>query len=254
VSEFRGSSLPLLTKCAGSLVLPCVEFRTPEAIERARDAATWGTMVHHWKETGEIRHEDKRTRTAFEKALELSEVKRETYWPIDGEHEIEVSWRLDGSRRAVRGLPPKGEPGWMTGHIDYARYWVNQINGNSILRINDLKTAKRYYDRWTHQEVFQPDPRSPQLMGYGLALAAADNFDGPVILDIVHWPKLPLSERHSPPVVYESWVSPEEREAEWLIMENLYAQSRLPVGEVTLNPGPHCKFCPAQLACLFNPN
>lgn len=277
----RASSLPLLMKCAGSLVLPHSESRTPEQIEKTEEAADWGTMVHHWKETGEVRHENKRTATAFRKAIELSGADRHKLWP-GGRHEVAISLAVDGTRRVESGDHRAGQAGWLTCHIDWddaepggdsggcggdsgagavdsgldrvAPRVSRGMDGTPELHVNDLKTGKRYAaDLDTGIHPFLPDPESAQLRTYGLADAALARRHGELVegvwLSITHWPRLPLAARHSYPAgLGPVWYTWESLEQHWTELERLHADYT--AGTTELRPGDHCRFCPSKLDCI----
>src|SRR5688500_13822369 len=97
----RASSLPLLTKCTGSLILPCDHDKT----ETAQEAADWGSMVHYWVQHGESKGfgaKARRHERAFSKALEISGISRIVFWPAGGVHEGGLSIVVDGTRVVSR--------------------------------------------------------------------------------------------------------------------------------------------------------
>lgn len=253
----RASSLPLLMQCTGSLVLPCEETKS----KNAEDGADWGTMVHHWVQTGEIKGRDTRSENAFKKAIHLSEIDRLALWPAGGHHEQALSVRVDGVREASRDDTVR--EGWITGHYDYS-YWLWQDE----LWIDDLKTGKYYPnplpglpgwdpDLDTGENRFPQDPDSPQLTTYALGLAELLSYTGPVNVSVTHWPRLPLARRHTSPVRF--WVkhSREDLLVHWSALENTYRETkhneRAMLGHedsLILVSGDHCRFCPARANCF----
>jgi len=249
----RASSLPLLMKCTGAAVLPCVEGKS----EAAEKAADWGTMVHYWAQTGIIRGPNKRAERALEKAIEVAGVDRLSLWPTGGVHEGALSIRVDGTREVSRRDDDR--EGWITGHYDY-QYWLFQ----DVLWIDDLKTGKFYPnpepgderhipDIAVGENRFPQDSFSPQQKTYGLALSELLSHDGPVSVSTTHWPRLPLSYRHAEPM--RSWVnySRQEMLTHWRALELIYEEScknrRAMLGhedELVLRPGDHCRFCPVR--------
>lgn len=265
----RASSLPLLTKCTGSLVLPC----TSERSKNADDAADWGTMVHHWAQTGEVvplykelkseQLRANRTAKALERAIGLSGIDRLSLWPVGGTHEGGLSLRVDGAaREASRDDTPR--TGWITGHFDY-QWWL----WGGELWVDDLKTGKFYENpplgSMGHTrgiEVganrFPPLPTSEQQRFYALTLCRLLGYSGPVHTSVTHWPRLPLAHRHVPPTrtwhQYTKW----EIQAYYGMLEAMYSvykhNQRAMIGQedsMHLWPGPWCRFCPARNDCLM---
>src|SRR5690349_16192260 len=173
----RASRLPLLTKCSGSLFIPC----PPDHEET--DATVWGHMAHHWKQHGNIDNFGldpvfKRHRNAFLKALKLSGIDKERagLWPEPGKHETSVAVRVDGTREAV--FDPEreyvGREGWITGTSDFWWCLDDSIFADGTLWVDDLKTGKVYPNPARGQRGHNPDldvgtnrfpqdPSSPQL-------------------------------------------------------------------------------------------
>lgn len=268
----RASSLPLLLKCPGSATLPQDHTKSDEAIK----GSEWGTMVHHWKETGIIRAgADKRTGTAFTKAVKLSGVDRHDLWPPGGTHETTMAvWvgagdvladnteggcgRLGASAEAVIGLP-----GWISGHSDF-HWWL--LDG--LLWVDDLKTSKLYPnpdEQWPghvpHLAVgenrFPELPTSVQLGFYALALSLALDYKGDVVASITHWPRLPLARRHAlPERIWHTYSSGEllSLHDRLRVLDSERRHNELVVtdgsGTLKLTPGAHCRFCPSRNFCL----
>lgn len=247
----RASSLPLLTKCLGSDVLP--RKVDPKYQEAAEAGAKWGTMVHTWKETGNVVAPDKRTGTAFQKAILLSAVDRESLWPREGTHETAIAIRVDGSREVRRSHEGVfGDPRWVTGTGDFNWY----IFGGELW-VDDLKTGKSYPDE-DGTNRFPQDPRSAQLKCYALAIATLIDYAGVVHVSVTHWPRLPLERRHKEPERLWTTFTTDELADFWGELELLYRQTdearRSIAGEegslIRLTPGDHCRFCPSKQYCL----
>lgn len=247
----RSSSLPLLMKCTGASVLPCIEGKS----EQAERAADWGTMVHHWAQTGEVVGPDTRTQNAFKLAILQSGISRAEYWP-DGVHEGPVSVSVDGSRQA--SWDDTERDGWVTGHYDF-RWWLFDE-----LWVDDLKTGKFYPNPPAGVEGHHPglevganrypqDVRSPQLKTYALALTKLLGYQGRTNVTLTHWPRLPLVMRHSLPQRFYVKYEVGELDEHWRGLELMYQEHqhnrRALLGhedELILRPGDHCKFCPVR--------
>ena len=229
----RASSLPLLTKCPGSASLP----QTKEESEEAKVGAIWGSLVHIWKETGEVRQPreadrqaDTRTLNALRKALEVSGIDRQTLWPAGGVHEQRVGVRVDGRREAALDGVSEREGSWITGTDDF-QHWLEPFGGGDKpeLWVDDLKTGKWYDDPdEPGANRFPQDPRSPQVRLYALAVCVALDYHGPVHISITHWPRLPMARRHSPPerlwdTVDSEWL----RTVFWEQLETLYQEKQV---------------------------
>jgi hypothetical protein len=229
-------------KCSGPLYLPTEEDRGEE-LERA---TAWGHMVHHWKETGNIEAPDRRTASAFRKAINASGVVRGVLWPKGGHHEQPIAVRIDGNRQVLNSNSEVfGNPKWATGTDDF-HWWF--LDG--ALWIDDLKTGK-WYDDGYGENRFPQDPRSPQLRLYALAVSQLLNYTGIVHVSITHWPRLPVDRRHSPPIRYWTQYTTEELNAFWNDLEQLYRESQAGhSGDFNLHPGDHCRFCPARTNCF----
>ena len=255
--ELRASKLPLLMRCTGSLVMSCDESKS----ENADKAAAWGTMVHFWAQTGKVKGPNKRSENALHRAIALSGINRGDYWPDGGNHEGSLSVRVDGRREVSRDDSPR--IGWVTGHYDY-QYWL--LDGE--LWIDDLKTGKVYPNPapgWPgHMDGvpvgdnrYPQDVGSPQLKTYALALAELLEYRGPVTVSLTHWPRVPVSLRHSLPERLWTRYSHQELMNHWRDLEMMYEQAqhnqRAAMGHedtMILVPGDWCKFCPAK-DCLF---
>lgn len=243
--DLRASRLPLLARCSGPAYLP-TEDDTSENLEKAN---AWGHMVHRWKETGNVVGPDRRTENSFKRAINLSGVNRQELWPNLGQHETAVAVRVDGTREVknthdgVLGLP-----NWITGTDDFHWYLLEDE-----LWIDDLKTGKWYDDpEEPGTNRFPQDVRSPQLRLYALAISRLLDYSGVVNVSLTHWPRLPLERRHAPPVRYWTEYTTDELQAYWGTLERLYAEiQRGRQGDFTLNPGDHCRFCPARNNCLL---
>lgn len=240
----RGSSLPLLTKCPGSTFLPTDD--TPFSDEAVK-ATEWGTMVHKWKETGDVTGPDKRTENALKRAIATSGIDRVSLWPNGGTHESSVALRVDGVREVRQSHDGVfGTREWVTGTADF--YWY-LYDGD--LWIDDLKTGKSYPDPITGENRFPQDPRSAQLKFYALAIALLTGHNGVVHISVTHWPRLPLEARHSPPDRLWATFTTDDLDQFYGELEQLYKDQEAGYnGDFRLYPGDHCKFCPSRTFCL----
>jgi len=260
MSELRASSLPLLMKCTGSLTLPYDYTKS----ENAEKGATWGTLLHTWVQTGLVRG-PKQLCNLFEKALDLSGMRgrRLEFWPEGGSHEGEVSVFVGGmgpgeapeievTRRAIK------QEGWVTGHYDYQHWFLD-----GELWIDDLKTGKYYPNPLPGSQGWNPDldvgenrfpqdPKSAQLKTYALAISELEEYKGDVWISVTHWPRLPLIYRHAPPTrLWHRW-SHADLMGHWTDLKVMYAthEANQTESSMILDPGDHCRFCPARNACL----
>lgn len=234
----RGSEAGRAVICPASLVLPRVP-RTPSE-KRAR-AANWGTLVHHWKETGQTDPSwaDPRDTATLEKKLVLSGIDRETWWPSgEGRHEVTFALhlynhelrlydeKLTASTRDTwkLGFGPK----WLTGTID----WLGNADP-TIGYVDDLKTGAWPVDVKT----------SAQLRAYSLvpwvAAGCPMAWDG--IVSITAWPKYRLDGQPS-------------RTSHWLgaldlleTLEDLRHAEENPQQVTPTDEG--CKFCDCKPLC-----
>lgn len=231
-------------RCSGSAYLETVE----DGSENLEKANAWGHMVHAWKETGEILGPDKRTESAFRKAVNASGVVRTELWPTGGTHESAVAVRVDGNREVRNNhTDVLGAPNWTTGTDDFHWYL---LDGN--LWIDDLKTGKWYDDpEEPGTNRFPQDVRSPQLRLYALAISRLLDYIGVVDVSLTHWPRLPLERRHAPPVRYWTSYTKEQLDAFYGELEQLYVRIQAGLGgDFSLSPGDHCRFCPARTGCF----
>jgi hypothetical protein len=255
----RASSLPILAHCTGSLVLPSVEERPYS--ENAEKAAVWGTMVHHWVQTGEINGPNKRAESALKLAIDLSGIDRLSFWPDGGAHEGGLSLRVDGlGREASRDDTPRD--GWITGHFDY-QWWL----WGGELWVDDLKTGRLYPNPvegypghveglGAGENRFPPRASSEQQRFYGLTLSELLGYSGPVHTSVTHWPRLPLTARHALPTRNYHCYERADLVEYWRVLEHRYQEHKYNVGvlggnsnDLILWPGAWCKFCPAD--CLM---
>jgi hypothetical protein len=240
--DLRASRLPLLTRCSGPAYLP-TEEDTSENLEKAN---AWGHMVHHWKETGKVNGPDKRTENAFTRAIRASQTSRDELWPSQGHHETAVALSIDGTRQALSthdGVA--GLDNWITGTDDFHWYLLEDE-----LWIDDLKTGK-WYDDGEGNNRYPQDVRSAQLRFYALAISVLLNYTGRVHVSLTHWPRLPLELRHAKPVRYWTEYHTDELQKFWGELEALYQRvTDGRKGVFDLNPGDHCRFCPARTNCL----
>lgn len=248
----RASGLDLFLACAGYLKLPAA----PVVYENAAEGAAWGTMVHHWKETGKIVHENKRTANSFRKRLIENDIQREALWPLSrwptgkelggvsnnllppGYHEISVAYNWQYGYV----IPYYGKDGdiwksqfntdWVTGTLDYLEPRV--VDGEQMIIVDDLKTGK-WWDKRPRQ--------SAQIVFY--AMCAGKLYNVPVMASVTHWPRYPVKTKPKRDAQRIDLVELDRFEAKLQM-----AAETAVYGEIELVPGEkQCRFCPARRNC-----
>jgi hypothetical protein len=212
-------------------------------------------MVHTWKETGEVRAPSRRLHNALTRALALAKPDRLELWPEGGNHETSLALWVGGDLRVEDNSDHShdGEPGWITGTSDF---WWKMVDG--VLWVDDLKTGKYYPnpppgDRRNDPELaeganrFPQRAATPQTLFYALATSLWVGYDGPVMLSVTHWPRLPIEYRHREPFRLWDSASRTQLAKYGRELQDLERQRLNP----TLNPGAHCRFCPSRPNCLI---
>lgn len=228
----RASASDRIVNCPASLVLP----RVREANERRDDAAAYGTLVHHWMETGDSSPEWARPShvALLARKLEASGVRREDWWR-GGVHES--TWALNlrtlDLQRHTGGPNTRDEwkeafdpLEWLTGTIDWSMV--------DPLRADDLKTG------WCPEVRY-----NKQLLSYGLFLWFNSGCTGDTVdLSITHWPKYPIA---APPKRY-SWVATSvDLECHLADLQFSMANSDLEIYDGSGNG--YCRFCESKKHC-----
>lgn len=228
----RASSLDLFLACSGYLHLPAA----PTVYTKAEEAAAWGTMVHTWKQTGKIVHENKRTAASFKKRA--ARVNREKLWPTEhGWHEVGLAYNWNygyavshfGRNNAeVEEWKRSFGDNWITGTCDYFN--------EETLEVNDLKTGK-----W-----WSKTPReSAQIAFYAMCLDMLFGDGRDIPLSCTHWPRYPAK---GLPDTTEESVTRDELARFEEKLQRACEESLRPA----YNPGEdQCRFCPARNNCLF---
>ena len=252
----RASSIERALACIGSTVLePGPDHRSASTLE----AAAWGTMVHHWKATGEIRSPGdgyeglcklllKRLRAAWGDP-DGWEAARARLWP-GGVHELSVAvytghvpqvWSNDciaEESQDQKKWTDQWSDAWVTGNLDY----LGDLLGDPW--VDDLKTGRH-----------PPDPHDPQLAFYALAAWLLKDKPERVVTSITHWPRSPVGghpERYwgeftsSDLDFFHRRLIMKGREREGL---RLYVLDGGTPSEIDLTTGSHCKYCPARINC-----
>lgn len=227
--------------CPASLVLP----RAPRPVSEKRErAAAWGTLCHHWKETGETDPPwaDPRDTKCLEKKLVLSGVEREDWWPVNDSkavHEFTFAIRLNGEPK-IHYLEGDREhadfwksgfsgPDWLTGTID----WLDACDGQTMAWVDDLKTGHWPVDPAT----------SAQLRSYALVpwLLAGSPMAWEGLVSITQWERYPLS--GLPIRTYHSLSALD-------LMEHLDALRWAAEHPNEINPDDEaCRFCECKPLC-----
>lgn len=242
----RASSLDRLLACPGGELLAALSNSSDVKSAAALESADWGTMVHHWKATGEIIQVGDRENhpRLFRKKLDQGGVRREDWWPGDAEHEIGLAVdpfsryaeNREGNREALEAWKAGFDDRWCTGTGDGC-WWMFDT-----LCVDDLKTGKnvKFED---HVE---------QLRFYALGTARVMDYRGPVHATITWWPRYPVL---SQPQRFGRVI--EQDELRWF--EKRLSQLRDATqwarnGKIDirdyLKPGEkQCTWCPARQKC-----
>jgi Protein of unknown function (DUF2800) len=186
----RASGSDRIISCPASLHLPRID-------RPGGDAAEFGTLVHHWAETGE--HDPDWGKPGhiktLAKKLAESKIDRLAWWPPGhGEHEVTYAIHLPTLKLTIRDKEP-GEPRdaadkwkkqfvgheWLTGSID----WCFFGDDEHLPWIDDLKTGS-----WP---VEADDNK--QLMSYALVpwFKAGRPLDWECAISITQWKKYPVA-------------------------------------------------------------
>lgn len=235
-----------LFACPGSAILP-------RGVDVEGIAASWGTKVHDWVETG-IYPEGSDGKEIAKRVIK-SGLKREEFWP-GGEHEVALAYNLvTGEARryvAPRPLPPGNslkahksawkdafDNEWVTGTLDWVKdildtYWVD-----------DVKTGRNAH--WKQAEAQQSCyALMYSVYRYGKIQAGRST--------IAHWPKYPIARlplRHgsslSEDYLGTFLVKLQKLREEILAGRDLYKTGT--INEAELCVGEHCRFCPSRTAC-----
>jgi hypothetical protein len=225
--------------CSGGAIIKGVD----EKSEAAKVAADWGTMVHHWKATGEIKTVNGRENLPplFMKKLRESSVEREQWWPSTLTHEIAVAvnpLRQYAEYRGADGDAWKRSFGadWCTGTVD-GYDWLF----DSVLWVDDLKTGKEA----------PIEDHIEQLRFYALGLARVIDYRGPVHLTVTHWPRYPVigTPQRTGVVMEQDELLDFEKRLAALRDTILYLRDGGNVND-ELNPGDkQCAWCPGRGGC-----
>lgn len=238
----RASELDRLLACPGSLVLPRNEVKP----KRVQEAADYGTMVHKWKETGEV--PNGRLGLTLKKKITLSGTSRDAYWS-DGLHEVPLAYNVltREARALVVPVPSEAKDAWKAAFGDE---WVTGTTDIAGLLlefpwVDDLKTGRRVeYLEHRAQQAFYALVWTLTQMG-GLTTARST---------ITHWPKYPLNNK---PRRFGVVLEPEfflefQGKLHGLRESVLRLKEKKESGmEISgyLSEGPQCTYCPSKLAC-----
>lgn len=239
----RFSSIDRLLECAGGAVMQADGDETKS--EYTKTAADWGTMVHHWKETGEIItvNDRKNLPPLFEKKLRESGVRRDVWWPesLGILHETAVAvapfeeYRMsdEGGRDEKDAWKKAHSDRFATGTCD-GRWWMFDT-----LTIEDLKTGREV----TYEQ------HQGQVTGYALGVARALDYRGPVSLMICHWPRYPVvgvPRRFGKVVEQDELLAFEKRLSR---LRDDVLRGREAAEKMRLRTGEHCLYCPSKRYC-----
>lgn len=237
----RASSLDRTLQCVGSAALynntPALKL-IPKP-ENAIKAAEYGTLVHHWKETGKVEGSDSHVKTFNKKLgfLKTAGISRLDLWPAAGFHEVAVAYNCIDGRVAIlyEGDTDAFKTGhsepWITGSCDY------YLKDDGGLLVDDLKTGM----------LWDKSARAcAQLYFYAMNIAKVHHVQETEIR-ITHWPKYPLERlpefMDDEPVIItsETFARLESRlKKDYLNYKSTNPEFRL---------GEACEYCPAKSLC-----
>lgn len=182
----RASNLDRTLQCLASQFLwnttPAIRLQ-PKS-EKAVDSAAYGTMVHHWKETGDVIGSESHVKTFSKKLkyLETCGVDRLEIWPATGWHEVAVAYNCVDNRVAVSyegdadNFKSRYSEPWVTGSMDYVHLFPDRV------WIDDLKTGM----------MFDKDPGA-MAQTYFYLMCIMKLFPREKgIVSVTHWPKYPV--------------------------------------------------------------
>lgn len=243
----RASSLSRSLACPASTVLPTYDPKS----EKAQDAADWGTLAHHWANTGVIL--DHRYAELLRKHIDTCGIDRLALWPDNDKRIPAGAFAIDCSHvdlctvgytnpdpAAIRVWKSQFDDDWFTGEWDYA------ADHGHYLKVNDLKTG------------WPVPPHDPQLVSYGLGLWLLQGRRHlSVELSVTHWPRPNLQAKNPrafhPPTTEYYDIDADTLMAfgrtlhyTWLTRQRIAASDN---PELAATPGEHCLFCPARIFC-----
>lgn len=235
----RASSLDRLLQCHGSAVMGQADTRS----DRAREAADWGTMVHAWKETGEVVEVGGRKNhpALFRRKLERSGVKREVEWPesLGIKHELALAVDPLCEYRSYEG---DNKDAWKNAHND--RWLTGTADGYWLLfdalTVEDLKTGA----------MVDIEDYRYQLMAYALGVSRVIDYRRSINLVLNHWPRYPVMSRPKRTVRV---VEPDELlafEKRLIKLRDDIRRCREDVRNLILRPSEAaCTWCPSRSFC-----
>lgn len=238
----RASELDRLLACPGSIVLPRMDNRS----ERAKEAADFGTMVHRWKETGNV--PAGRPGLTLKKKIKESGVDRNALW-AEGLHEVPVALNVVTGEPRALVVPVSTEkkdawkaahgPEWVTGTADYVGMLLD------LPWVDDLKTGRKVdYIDYRYQQGF-----------YSLVWTLFQMKElAPCRSTITHWPKYPIPD---PPTRFGTVLEPDffadfQHKLRTLYNDSLRLRKLQEDGmDVVsrLTDGAQCIYCPSKLSC-----
>lgn len=240
----RASSLDRTLQCLASTYLfnTNPKVRLVGVSERAADAGEYGTMVHHWKETGEVVGKESHVKTFTKKLDELKAagIERLAIWPNSGYHEVAVAYNCvtgivdiahEGGSNEFKSS--HSEP-WVTGTLDY---YIFLPDGR--IAVDDLKTGAMFNK--------EPDEIA-QTYFYLMCLEKVYKTGKDGFVSITHWPKYPIaglpirSEGEIPIELLQQFEERLKRDY------SIYKTNDL--NQMMFRLGDECDFCPVKSAGL----
>lgn len=217
--------------------------------DRAIEAAAWGTMAHHWKETGEVVAVPGFEKLAplFQRKLKVGGVRREEWWPEDMRHELALAVAPFEAYHLLEDGAKAEKEAWKAAHDD--RYCTGTVDGDAylfdVLWIDDLKTGR----------MVTLEDHVEQVKFYALGVARVLDYRGPVHVTITHWPRYRTDNRPERlgRVVEQDELSAFEDRLARLRNDILRDREHAERGDVTkidLYPGEEqCLWCPSKRIC-----
>lgn len=234
----RASSLDRLLKCCGGEILEGKDTRS----EGMKIAADWGSIGHHWKETGEVVEVNGRKNLVplWEKKIRESGVRREDWWPDSMTHELalgvkpfEAYAKMVGTREEKDAWKAGLSDEWCSGSLDGFDWMFD------VLWVDDLKTG-RFVTLEEHQE---------QMRFYALGASRVLDYRGPVHVTLTHFPRYPVVNK---PVRMGRVIEQDELlwfEKRLVQLRDDILRAKEDRKKLQLVAGEHCTFCRARHGC-----
>ncbi len=233
----RCSDLDRLLACSGDAVLRGRD----EKSEGAREAATWGDIAHHWRDTGDATG-DSNLHRLFRRKLEITGIRREQWWPAasTGERALAIDPELGLFFCSTEGGKAERDA-WKAGHND--RFLTGSSDADwwmfDELYIDDLKTGKTV--TWEDYQW--------QVTAYALGVAGVLGYRGRVHATLTHWPRYPVggTPRRFGKVI--EWEELQRFQKRLVILRDEIMRGRESAEAMVLSAGPQCLWCRSKSVC-----